>query len=266
MKLGKMKRGSEMTSILKAPCIMEMSNIDFGLPGQLFRSYQHSPCAQKFHCYLKERVGIEAVTTFAYGNLDIFPQMQLYLWVKDSAVTEQILQSTPYQPCRRDHPLFQSIMDCLLDALHEEDTQAFKDISSLWNMQQTNDTNEQNRIYVSITLLSYLRCYMDDLFGTTRDEVSQVLTKCFPIYEHFVCGAYSLEVDPLAHNHLYLFLTPEDQEKAKASGDIEKMRKIAYEIIHKKDLLGHVPYDLYSPQIANRRELTAEQLFFIVRE
>ena len=266
MKLGKTQKGSEKAYIHKEPCIVEMSNIAFGSRGQLFQSYQHSLCAQKFHRYLKERAGIEAVATFAYGNLDMFPQMQLYLWVKDSAVTEQILQSTPYQPCHRDHLLFQSIMDCLLDALRETDIQAFKNVSSLWKMHQTSDAREQNRIYVSITLLSYLRCYMDDLFGATREDVSRALAESFPTYEHFMCGAYSLEVDSLAHKHLYLFMTPEDREKAEKSGDIEKMRRIAYQIVHKRDLLGLVPYDMYMPQIANRRELTSEQLFFIGRE
>ncbi len=191
-----------------------MSNIDFGWPGQLSRSYQLLPCALKIYCYLKERVGIEAFAMFAYGNLDMFPQMQLYLWVKDSAVTEQILQSTPYQPCRRDHPVFQAIMDCLLDALREEDIQAFKDVSSLWNMQQTDDTSEQNRIYVCITPLSYLRCYMDDLFGATRDEVSQVLAECFPMYEHFICGAIPWRSIQW-HTIIYVFFDSQGSEKTK---------------------------------------------------
>lgn len=266
MKLDKPKWKSEKASIPKAPCVMEMSDIDFGWPGELFRSYHHSPCAQKFHSYLKEKAGIEAVATFAYGNLDMFPQMQLYIYVNDSAVTEQILKNTPHQSCPRHHPLFQTIMDCLLKALCENDHQTLETVSSLWTRQQVNDASGEERIYVSITLRSYLRCYMDELFGATRDEISQVLAECFPQYKHFMCSAYSLEAGPLAHNHLYLFMTPEDLEKAKASGDIEKMRRMAYDIIHPKDVFGYVPYDIYSPQIASRRELTTEQLFFIARE
>ena len=97
-------RKNETNNMPKSPCIMAMSNIDFGLPDQLFRSYKHSPCAEKFHRNLKEKAGIEAVATFAYGNLKLYPQIQLYVWVKDSAVTEQILQNTPYQSCSRKHP------------------------------------------------------------------------------------------------------------------------------------------------------------------
>ncbi len=250
----------------KVPCIMEMSNIDFGSPSQLFQPYQHAPCAEKFHRYLKEKTGIDAVATFAYGSLAVFPQMQLYLWVMDSVVTEQILQNTPHCPCRRDHPLFRLIIGCLLDALREDGNKALADVSKLWDMQQTNDAGGEKQIYVSITLLSYLRCYTDDLFGATKDAVTHTLTEQFPTYERFLCGAYSLESGPLAHNHLYLFMTPQDQEKATASGDIEKMRKLAYDIIRARDVHGYVPYEVYTPQIANRRELTSDQIFFIVRE
>lgn len=245
---------------------MEMSNIDFGVPGQLFRSYKHSRCAGIFHQKLKEKAGIETVATFAYGNLKLFPQMQLYVWVQDSAVTEQILQNTPYQSCRRDHPLFLSVIDCLLDALQEDDNQALADISALWDMQQTNDVKGEDKIYISITFLSYVRCYTDELFGTTKNKVSEAFTEYFPSYNNLICGSFSLENGPLSHNHLYLFMTPQDQERAETSGDVEKMRKLAYDIIRAEDIYGYIPYEKYIPQITNRRELTTEQIFFVVRE
>ena len=250
----------------KAPCLMEMSDINFGSPDQMFQSYHHSSCAERFHQYLTERTEIEAVATFAYGNLDVFPQMQLYLWVKDSAVTEQILQNTPHKSCRRDHPLFHTTMACLLDALQEDKNKAFSDVSNLWKRQQASDASGEGSIYVGMTILSHLRCYIDDLFGASRDEISQALAKNFPTYEGLICCAHSLADGPLAHNHLYLFSTPQDQEKAKSSGDIEKMRRLAFDILHTKDVRGYVSYASYAPQIANRRELTSEQIFYAVRE
>lgn len=250
----------------KSPCIMEMSNIDFGSPDQLFRPYKHSPCAEIFHRNLKENTGIEAVATFVYGDLKLYPQMQLFVWVQDSAATEQILQNTPYQSCGRNHPLFRTIIECLIDALQENDNQALASVSDLWNMQQVNDANGEDKIYVSVTLLSYLRCYTDDVFGATKNEVSEAFAEHFPSYEKLACGSYSLESGPLAHNHLYLFFTPEDQKRAEASGDIEKMKRLAYDIIRTKDVHGYISYEAYAPQTANRRQLTSEQLFFIARE
>lgn len=260
------KNKIEAAHIPKAPRVMEMSNINFGLPDALFRSYQHSPCAEKFHRYLNEKTGIETVATFAYGSLDDFPQMQLYIWVKDSDVTEQILHNTPYQSCRREHPLFCSIMDCLLCALRDDNNRVLSDVSSLWNMQQIADASGENKIYVTITILSYLRCYTDELLGATKEAVSLAFAEHFPSYERLMCGSYSLEGGPLAHNHLYLFLTPEDQEKAKLSGDIEKMREMAYNIIKEKDIYGYLPFEMYAPEITNRRVLTSEQIFVIARE
>ncbi len=266
MKLRKNEVGIKTDNMPKSPCITEMSSIDFGLPGQLFRSYQHSPCAEIFHRNLKEKAGIEAVATFAYGNLKLYPQIQLYVWVQDSAATEQILQNTPYQSCSRNHPLFRSIIECLIDALGEDDNQAFADVSDLWKTQQASDANGKDKIYISVTLRSYLRCYADDVFGATKNEVSEALAEHFPSYEKLTCGSFSLESGPLAHNHLYLFFTPNDQKRAEASGDVEKMKKLAYNIIKMKDVLGYISYEAYTPQIANRRQLTSEQLFFIARE
>ncbi len=251
---------------LKSPCIMKMSNINFGLPDQLFRSYKHSRCAEIFHQKLKEKAGIEAVATFAYGDLKLFSQMQLFVWVQDSAAAEQILQNTPYQSCRRDHPLFQTVIDCLLHALQEDDNQALTDISGLWDMQQLSDANGEDKIYISMTFLSYVRCYIDELLGATKEKVSQVFSEHFPSYDRLMCGSFSLEPGPLAHNHLYLFMTPQDQKRAETSGDIEKMRKLAYDVIRAEDVYGHIPYEMYTPQITNRRELTSDQIFFIVRE
>ncbi len=266
MKLRNNESGIGSDNMQKSPCVVEMSNIDFGLPGQLFCSYKHSPCAEIFHRNLKEKAGIEAVATFAYGDLKLYPQMQLYVWVQDSAVTEQILQNTSYHSCGRNHPLFPTIIECLIDALQEDGNQVLASVSDLWNMQQVNDANGEEKIYVSITLRSYLRCYTDDVFGTTENEVSEAFAEHFPSYEKLTCGSYSLESGPLAHNHLYLFFTPEDQKRAEASGDIEKMRKLAYDIIKAKDVLGYISYETYAPQITNRSELTSEQLFFIARE
>lgn len=266
MKLDRNKMCIGSNNMLKAPFIMEMSDIDFGASRQLFRSYKHSMCAKLFHQNLKEKAGIEAVATFAYGNLKLFPQMQLYVWVQDSAITEQILQNTPYQSCRRDHPLFQSVVECLLDALQEADSKTLADISALWDMQQTNDAKGEDKIYIGITFLSYIRCYTDELFGITKKSVSQAFTKSFPSYDNLMCGSFSLRNGPLAHNHLYLFMTPQDQERAEISGDVEKMRKLAYDIIKPKDIHGYIPYEKYIPQITNRRELTTEQIFFVVRE
>ena len=245
---------------------MEMSNIEFGSPDQMFHSYQHSSCAKKFHEYLKQKTGIEVVATFAYGNLEVFPQMQLYLWVRDTFASEQILQNFSCQSCHHDHPLFQSIMECLIEALRQDRNAALADVLNLLKMQQTDDASGQKQIYIQIELRSYLRCYTDDLLGATRDAVSQILTKNFPNYEHLQCCAYSMQNGSLAHNHLYLFQTPQDKEKASNSGDIEKMRKLAYDIIRAKDVHGYVSYDTYVPQIVSRRELSSEQLFYIVRE
>jgi len=257
-------------SIPKSPCVIEMSDIDFGQPGELFRTYKHSPCAEIFHRNLKEKAGIEAVATFAYGNLKLFPQIQLYVWVKDSEAAEQILKNTPYQSCRSDHPLFRTVMECLFDALQEEGNQAFADISELWEKQQLNDANGENQIYVSITLLSYIRCYTDDLLGAAADAVSQAFAEHFPSYENLECFAFSLENfsaegGRLSHNHLYLFMTPQDQERAEDSGDVEKMRKLAYDIVSEKDIYGYITYEDYMPQVTNRRMLTGEQIFHIAR-
>ena len=250
----------------KSPCILEMSNIDFGLPNQLFRLYKHSPCAEKFHRKLKEKAGIEAVASFAYGDLKLYPQMQLYVWVQDSATTEQILQNAPYQSCSRNHPLFQTIIECLIDALGEDGNKVLASVSDLWNMQQISDANGEDKIYVSVTLLSYLRCYKDDVFGATKNEISKAFAEHFPSYEKLTCGSFSLESGPLAHNHLYLFFTPEDQKRAESSGDIEKMKRLSYDIIRTKDVHGYISYESYAPQIVNHRQLTSEQLFLIARE
>lgn len=250
----------------KSPRVVEMSNINFGMPGQLFCSYKHSPCAEKFHRKLKEKAGIEAVASFAYGDLKLYPQMQLYVWVQDSEATEQILQNTPYQSCSRNHPLFQTIIECLIDALVEDKNRMLASVFDLWNLQQINDANGEDKIYVSVTLLSYLRCYTDDVLGATKNEVSEIISEHFPYYEKLTCGSFSLESGPLAHNHLYLFFTPEDQKRAEVSGDIEKMKQLAYDIIRTKDVHGYIAYEAYAPQIVNRRQLTSEQLFLIARE
>lgn len=114
-----------------APCIMEMSDINLESPDRLFRSYKHSRCADILHQKLKAKTGIEAVATFAYGDLTVFPQMQLYVWVQDSAVAEPILQNTPYKSCSRTRPLFRSVMECLLDALQEDDNRALAEVAAL---------------------------------------------------------------------------------------------------------------------------------------
>ena len=251
---------------LKAPCFFEMTNMDLMSPNVLFQSHQHSRCAEKFHQFLKERTGIEAVGSFAYGNLATFPQMQLFLWVRDSEITEQILHNTPCQPCCRENPLFPTIMDCLLDALREDGNGALADVEKLWNKQKNSDANGEKQIYVSATVYSYRRCYTDNLLGATAEKITQGLNERFPSYERLLCCAYSLEVDGLAHNHLFLFLTPEDEQRARASGDTEQMRKLAYDIIHPRDIFGYVTYEAYAPQIANRRMLSSEQIFFAVRD
>lgn len=253
-------------NMFSAPCVVEMSDIDFGTTELMFRKYKHSPCAEKFHHNLKEKVGIQAVATYVGGDLKLYPQIQLYVWVKDSAVTEQILQNTPYQSCSRKHPLFQAIVECLIDALQDDNNAALVKISNLWEMQQKNDSNGEDKIYVSVMLLSYLRCYTDQVFGTTSNEISQMFTEHFPSYPNLMCSALSLESGPLAHNHLYLFFTPKDQERAETSGDIEKMKRLAYDAIRAKDVLGYISYEAYAPQITNRRKLTSDQIFFIARE
>ena len=259
-------RKNETNNISESPCVVEMSDINFGMPGQLFCSYKHSPCAEIFHQNLKEKAEIEAVATFVYGDLNLYPQMQLFLWVQDSDVTEQILKNTPYQSCNRNHPLFKTIIECLIDALGKDNNQVLASVSDLWNMQQMNDARGEDKIYFSVTILSYLRCYADELFGTTKNEVSEAFAEHFPSYEKLTCGSFSLESGPLTHNHLYLFFTPEDQERAEVSGDIERMRQLAYDIIKAKDVNGYISYETYTPQITNRRKLTSEQLFFIARE
>lgn len=93
MKLRKNKAGAKIANMPKSPRIVEMSDIDFGSPDQLFRLYKHSPCAEIFHRNLKEKAKIEAVATFAYGDLKLHPQMQLYVWVQDSAVARKFLMS-----------------------------------------------------------------------------------------------------------------------------------------------------------------------------
>lgn len=266
MKLRKNEVDRKTDNMSTYPCVVEMSDIDFGMPRQLFCRYKHSPCAEIFNHNLKERAGIEAVATYVAGDLKLYPQMQIYVWVKDSAVTEQILQNTPYQSCSRKHPLFRTIIECLTDALQEDDNNALADVSDLWRMQQENDVNGEEKIYVSVTLLSYLRCYTDQVFDATSNEISQIFAEHFPSYETISCSALSLENGPLAHNHLYLFFTPKDQERAEASGDIEKMKRLAYDIIRKKDVLDYISYETYVPQITNRRKLTSEQIFFIARE
>lgn len=250
----------------KSPFIVELTDIDFGAPRQLLRSFKHSRSAEKFHRNLKEKADIEAVATFAYGNLEFYPQMQLYVWVQDSAVTEQILKNTSSQSCNRRHPLFRTVIECLINALREEGNNALAGVSDLWRMQQENDENGEDQIYVSVTLLSYLRCYADEVFGATSSEISQIFANHFPSYEKLTCNAFSLESGPLAHNHLYLFFTPNDQKRAEDSGDIEKMKSLAYDIIRTKDALGFISYENYAPQITSRRHLTSEQLFFIAKE
>ena len=245
---------------------MELSDINFGHPAALFCSYKHSPCAEIFHRNLKEKAGIEAVASFAYGDLKLYPQMQLYVWVQDSSATEQILQNTPYQSCSRNHPLFQTVIECLIDALVEDKNRMLASVFDLWNLQQINDANGEDKIYVSVTLLSYLRCYTDELFGASKMEITSAFAKHFPSYEKLTCNAFSLASGPHAHNHLYLFFTPEDQKRAEVSGDIEKMKRLAYDIIKTKDVLGYISYEAYAPQITNLRKLTSEQIFFIARE
>lgn len=100
------------------------------------------------------------------------------------------------------------------------------------------------------------------MLGTTKEQISQAFAAQFPSYDKLMCGSFSLESGPLAHNHLYLFMTPQDQERAKASGDIEKL---AYDIVKAKDIFGYIPYEKYDPQIKSRRELTTEQIFFVDR-
>ena len=186
-------RKNKTDNMPKSPCILEMSSIDFGAADQLFCSYKHSPCAEKFHRKLKEKAGIETVASFAYGDLKLYPQMQLYVWVQDSAATEQILQNAPYQSCSRNHPLFSTIIECLIDALGEDSNQVLASVSDLWNMQQISDASGEDKIYVSVTLLSYLRCYKDDVFGATKNEISKAFAEHFPSYEKLTCGSFSLE-------------------------------------------------------------------------
>ena len=253
-------------NIIKSPCIVELSDINFGHPTALFCSYKHSPCAEIFHRNLKEKAGIEVVASFAYGDIKLYPAIELFLWVQDSDATEQILKNTPYQHFTRTNPLVKAIIECLIDALEEDKNQTLSSICDLWRMQQENDSIGEDKIYVSVTLLSYWRSYTDELFGATKMEITSAFAKHFPSYEKLTCNAFSLASGPHAHNHLYLFFTPEDQKRAEASGYIEKMKRLAYDIIKTKDIHEYVSYESYAPHFTNRRQLTREQLFFIAKE
>ena len=211
-------RKNKTDNMPKSPCLVEMSDVDFGSPRQLFCSYKHSPCAEIFHRNLKEKAGIEAVASFAYGDLKLYPAMLLYVWVQDSAAAEQILKNTPYQSCDRDHPLFRTVIECLIDALQEDGNIALADVSDLWKLQRENDARGEDKIYVSVTLLSYRRCYTDDLFGATKNVVSEAFAKHFPTYENLSCHSFSLESGPLAHN----FSLPRIKNAPKSRGILRK--------------------------------------------
>ena len=267
MKSSNNNRIAGTSLLVRSHQLFEMSNIDLDSHNRLFQSFQHSHCAALFHSRLKETTEIDAVATYAYGNLALASQMVLKIWVKDSLITEAILKNMPYQSFfDSTEPLFQSIIESLLFALKEDNNQMFSNVSALWEKQKESDGLGEKRIYVGIELYSYLRCYIDELLSKTKTPVTHAIKDLFPDYEQFECYAFSLKSGPIAHNHLFLFLTPQDKDKAIKSGDFEKMRKTAYSIITKNDVFGYISYEDYNPQIESKRFLSSKQIFFINRE
>jgi len=248
------------------PRVVEMSDINYEFPDYLFHTYHHSSCSELFHRSLKEQLGIEAVASFAYGNIKKYPQIILKLWVKDSEVTDTILKNTPYKSVvSTGEPLYCSIVECFINALHEDNNPSEKKVSELWEKQKASAACGESQIYVGIDVFSYLRCYIDALMGRTADAVGQAFKKNFASYERLECYSLSLNGGPIAHNHLYLFLSPQEKENAIVSGDAEKMRMMAYEIISVYDIFDLLPFERYNPQIESRRALTSEQIYHISR-
>ncbi len=251
----------------RAPHIVEMSDIDPESPDRLFHTYSHSRCAEIFHRRLKEVTGIDAIASFVYGNAESVSQIILKIWVKDSPASETLLNNSPYRNyCDSSAPLFRSIINCLLFALSEDNNPAMSVVCALWDKQQACDAGGEKRIFFGIDVFSYLRCYLDELMGRTKADITRAFGERFPDYLDLECCSFSLKAGPTAHDHLYLFLTPDDMDRAMTSGDAEEMRKTAYDIISGYDVFGLLSYGNYVPQIESRRALTSEQLFFIARE
>lgn len=225
--------------------------------------------ADIFHKKVKEKLGISCVSSILRGLFnDTHTFGTLYISVDDNEASEKVLNHKTYKHIRCDSDFFHTVIDLLLESLKEENPSAYSIVSTLYNMEKTRyEAGTYGTVYLSIDFGSFSRTLMNEIYGSSSVEIDTMFKNQFPQYQHLTCCCYSLsEYDTFA-DHLFLFFTPSDLEKARSSGDLEKMIKESYAIVEKNDHLGLFTEDIYRSklQVDSRRNFTKDDLFCMLR-
>jgi len=217
-----------------------------------------SRVAIKFHELLREKIGLLCDASFAYGGTKI---NALFLLVNDNDISEEILQHKTHVDIYPQEKYFDSIVQMLYLALKEVEPKIYEKIKdSLYS-----NGKVSNSMWISIKSLDRLR--MNYVYSKSAIPIEAMFKEKFPQYQHLICCCYSLsEYDTFA-DHLFLFFTPSDLEKARSNGDLEKMIEEAYTIVKKNDHLGLFTEEIYRSklQVNSRRNFTKDDLFCMLR-
>lgn len=236
----------------------------------LYRGAIHnSKEAELFHQKMKVKSGIICKASILRGICDdTHMSACLDIMIEDNEISDNILEHKSYKYIYCDNEFFHVTIGALLDALKETNKDAYSILSKLYAEEKLRyASGKLGTVHLSIAASSFSRTFMNEIYGESSIRINKMFDEKFSQYKNLECCCYSIsEYDTFA-DHLFLFFTPDDLEKAKSSGDLDKMISEAYAIVKETDTIGLFTEELYRAklQIDSRRNFTQSELFYILR-